>query len=99
MGLHQTKKLLHRKGNHQWNKQDNTQNGIKYLQRYISNKRSILKIYKNSYNSEKKKKSSNPSEKWAEDLNRHFSKEDTDGQQEHEKKLLKIIGEIMLLIY
>ena len=24
---------------------------------------------------------------WAEDLNRHFSKEDTDGQQAHEKML------------
>ena len=59
MGLHQTKKLLHRKGNHPWNKQDNTQNGIKYLQRYNPIKGQYSKYIK-THTTQKKKKIKQP---------------------------------------
>ena len=59
-----------------------------------------IKTHTTQKRKKKTKQTSNPSEKWA-DLNRHLSKEDMDGQKEHEKKkkLLNIIGEIMLSNY
>ena len=52
----------------------------------VTNNRFIFKIHK-QLRAVQYKKTNNPIKKWAEDLNKHFFREDVDGQEAHERTL------------
>ena len=85
MGLHQTKNLLHSKGNQQNKK---TNNWEKIFANHISDKGLISKIYKEPIHLNNKK-TNKPIKKWAKDLNRHFSIEDIQMAIRHMKRCSK----------
>ena len=76
VGIHQTKNLLHSKRNNQQNEWDNI-----FINRVSD------EWIDEEFIQLKSKKANNLSEKWAQELNRQFFKEDTYGHQVHEERL------------
>ena len=79
MGHNQTYKILNRKETINKTKRSSME-WEKIVANDATDKDLISKIYKQFIQLNDKKKTNNPTEKWVEDLNRHFSKENMDGQ-------------------